>query len=160
MIISCCWFNVCSVLWWQLLSLSLSLECRWPGTARGRARQALEVRFLICLCTNYTPHDYGWQTSKWEQSVSLNSIKLGSCFTGRGLERTTSFCPTSGNLQAMFSTVVSEVIFSAVLEFEFCSVKIHQYSGSFLQCLLSRQARLQVSDQITLIWHTPYNKCM
>lgn len=111
MVISCCWFNLVSVLWWHLVFLSLSVYCRWPGTARCGARQIVEVRIIHHVFTHskYIETQFSWCWTLGSDAFS-SCITLTSCFTGRGLERTMSFCLTSGSLPATFSIVVSRLI--------------------------------------------------
>lgn len=148
------------------VSLSLSVYCRWPGTARSGARQTVEVRFLICLfCNQIARHlltdgecQIHHNNVRTVSGAFSSCITLTSCFTERGLERTTSFCLTSGNLQAMFSAAVSQLKYCAVLgDLQICAEISQRQLFSMVKFWLSTQARTQgsVSDCIHLA-----NKCL
>lgn len=87
----------------------------------------------------------------------VSCITLVSCFTGRGLARTTSFSLTSGNLQATFSTAVSHVhcavlgLSSAVWNSSDSDISLRrQVAGVSLYCIHLANALVQKI----------YNKCI
>lgn len=81
----------------------------------------------------------------------VSCITLVSCFTGRGLARTTSFSLTSGNLQATFSTAVSHV-HCAVL-----GLSSAVWNSSDSDISLRRQVA-GVSHYVAFIWQMLWSK--
>lgn len=113
-IISCCWFHMCT----SLMTLHVSLcstQVAWVSLGWGSPSCWGKI------CTDHRSCAHSWQTAGGQTHCNNFRAVFGKfsscvtsgfcffCFVERGLERTTSFCPTSGNLQATFSTAVSRL---------------------------------------------------